>query len=137
MTRLGLALALLLAACGGSSGSTATITITSPAAGSTTTLGTDVNKTVDVGFTATNFKLADTCGGDQNCGHIHVLIDGTDCGSPYNNSATSSPAKALFAMCAHPTGAHGLALELHHEDHSAVKNSSGATISSSVSFTTQ
>ena|SRR5437660_11047747 len=135
-----IAVAALLAACGGSSSSpTATISVTSPAAGSSVALGTDSDKSVPVAFTTSNFTLADQCAGNANCGHIHLLIDGAACnpsGSPYNNSATVSPATAKFASCASPAGSHTVALELHHQDHTPVNDSRGAVIQTSVAFTT-
>jgi hypothetical protein len=139
MRRLALAASLsLTAACGGSTPAAApTVAITSPAAGSTVALGTDVDKTVKIAFTTTGWAF-EPCGNNTSCGHLHLLIDGTDCGTPYNNPVTSSdPGDALFAKCARPTGQHTVKLELHHPDHSALTDSTGATISSSVTFTTQ
>jgi hypothetical protein len=131
----------LIAACGGSSDNkpAPTIAVSSPAVGSTQALGTDSDKSVAVAFTTTNFTLSETCNGNSACGHIHVLIDGSTCnptGSPYNNTATSSPAQAHFGVCPTPTGLHTVTLELHHQDHSAVAIN-GATVATSVAFTTQ
>jgi len=140
MTRLLAAAALLasLAACGGTdaTGPVPTLKISSPTAGAQVGLGSDQHKTVNVEFTTTGFKAQPCPNSTENCGHLHVLIDGTDCGSPYNNQATTSPAAALFDGCNRPIGSHTITLELHHDDHSAIKNAAGATVSSSVSFTT-
>ena len=139
MLRLLPALALFasLAACGGSDSTPApTITITSPTAGAQQALGTDEHKTVKVAFTTTNFTFEPCASAASSCGHVHLLIDGTDCGSPYNNSATASPAPAFFDRCSRQTGAHTVTLELHHSDHTAIKGAGGNTASSAVSFTT-
>ena len=143
MNRLLAALALVLAAaaCGGSDTAAApTIAIFSPAAGSQQSLATDGH--VDIAFTSPNFTFEPACPSQTsgNCGHVHVLIDGADCnpagGQPYNNSATSTPAKALFNTCSHQTGSHTVTLELHHSDHTSIKGGNGSTVASSVSFTT-
>jgi hypothetical protein len=131
----------LMAACGGSSDNKPipTIAISSPAAGATQAMAADVDKSVAIGFTTTNFTLSDTCSGNSACGHIHLLIDGSTCnptGSPYNNTATSSPAQAHFGVCPTAAGLHTVTLELHHQDHSAVTGSNG-TVAATVVFTTQ
>ena len=140
MSRLLLALTLAstLVACGGSDApSSATIAITSPTVGQSVSRGSDQHMTVDVAFAVTGFTFqpcpSDTSG---SCGHVHLLIDGFDCGQPYNNFAVASPAQAFFDKCSRPTGAHTITLELHHTDHTAIKNTAGAQIASAVSFTT-
>jgi hypothetical protein len=127
---------------GGSGGSGApTIAITSPATGAMVMM--DANKTAQVAFTQTNFSLAapGACmAGSTTCGHVHLLVDGPACnapGLPYNNDGAASPATAKFAQCATPTGMHTVTLELHHDDHSAVKDMNGTTISSTVNITTR
>jgi hypothetical protein len=81
----------------------------------------------------------------DNCGHIHVLVDGMACtpdaaGSPpYDNAdATGSPAQAILNTCPTVTGNHTITLELHHNDHSPVVPP-GATmpVSDSVMVTAQ
>jgi hypothetical protein len=129
-------------ACGGSSAKVPTIAVTTPAAGASVALGTDADKSVTLGITLANFdvKPANHCGGLANCGHIHVLIDGSACsgGGFYNNtdelSATSAVAK--FGRCTSPKGAHTVTLELHGDTHDPVLDNSGNKILASVSFTT-
>jgi hypothetical protein len=58
-------------------------------------------------------------------------------GQAYDALAVSSPATAIFASCAMPTGAHVLSLELHTEDGTAVKGANGQTAAASVNLTTQ
>ena len=131
-------------ACSSSNGSTAgdggipSIAITSPASGDSvsTTTSTDV----PVVFTVTNFELmaAGTCGAvNDNCGHVHVLVDGTACnaGGAYNSAfpvtgGAGSPATATaqLSKCPAATGTHTLKLELHRDDHSAVSNGASATV---------
>jgi hypothetical protein len=76
----------------------------------------------------------------DNCGHIHVLVDGSACtpmGAPYNNAAnTSGPVNAILSSCPMATinGPHTILLELHHDDHTPVQVN-GATVSASVMIT--
>jgi hypothetical protein len=73
----------------------------------------------------------------DNCGHIHVLVDGMMCtpeGGPYNNDASASPAEAILSKCPMANGSHNITLELHHDDHTAITGSSG-TIQASVMIT--
>jgi hypothetical protein len=144
MNRLATALALTLAACGGSSGrQDPTIAIVSPTAGASVPLGTTASKSVSLSYTLTNFTTAapGTCGGVQNCGHIHVLIDGPACtpsGALYNNSSNSSTqATAIFASCNNPTGPHTVELQLHDDVHSPVNNNAGQQVKASVAIITQ
>lgn len=118
------------------------ITISSPAAGAMVTAGTDAMKSVPITFALTNFtlKAAGTCGTTASCGHIHVLVDGAACtpaSAPYNNEAhdATMPAMALLASCPTALGAHTATLELHNDDHSPVKGSSGSVIAAQVAFT--
>jgi hypothetical protein len=99
--------------------------------------------TVDVQFTADNFTffmpMAAGCSAtSDNCGHIHVLVDGSACtpsGSPYDNAdATGSPAQAILSTCPMVNGKHKITLELHHNDHSPIQVG-GMTLSSSVMVT--
>lgn len=131
-------------ACSSSNGSTAgdggvpSIAITSPASG--VSVSTTTSTDVPVVFTVTNFALmaAGTCGAvNDNCGHVHLLVDGTACnaGAAYNSSfpltgAASSPATATaqLSKCPTATGNHTLKLELHRDDHSAVSNGASATV---------
>jgi hypothetical protein len=99
--------------------------------------------TVAVAFTTMNFTLADptmtgSCNAmSDNCGHIHVLVDGMACtpsGSPYNNDAIASPAQAILSNCPMVNGMHKITLELHHQDHSAIQVG-GMTVQDSVMVT--
>jgi hypothetical protein len=131
---------LLLAACGPTT--PPSVAIDSPAQDATVPLGTDPNQSVPLAFSVAHFtlKAPGGCGGSADCGHVHVLVDGYGCltpGSTYDNTAVSSPAEAFFAPCPSPTGQHTIWLELHHDDHSPVKDVDGQTISAGVSLTTQ
>jgi hypothetical protein len=142
--------ASLLAACGGSASGTvssnATVNITSPTSGSSVALGADAGKSVPVTFTLTGYTLmaAGTCGGQANCGHLHLRID--DDASPCNNSAgatsgdrynvqvtSGTAANAQFAVCgAGAAGTHSITLEVADDSHHLVVNSSGNPIASTV-----
>ncbi len=142
MTRL-VCIALLLAACGGSSakGINASIHISSPQAGASVALGTDVDKSVIVAYTLTGFTVMalGSCGSTAACGHVHIFIDGTACGAPYNNTSYSQTSgTAKFALCAsgNQTGSHLLSVELHDDQHNPVNDLSGNQIKDSVSITT-
>jgi hypothetical protein len=144
MKKLAAVLTLALAACGGSSSNRPdpAIAITLPAAGASVALGTDADKSVPIVYALTNFTTAapGSCGGAQNCGHIHLVIDGAACtpaGDLYNNSSNSSTqATAIFRKCATPTGSHAVELQLHDDAHNAVKNNAGQEVKTSVTFTT-
>lgn len=123
----------------GSGGGNGTVKITSPAAGSSVAMN---NGIVDVAFTVTNFTLKNpgSCGSETNCGHIHVLIDGSACNDtngalPYNVAAIASPAQPNFHLCPTAAGEHTVTLELHNDDHSPYQVN-GATVSDQVKFTT-
>jgi hypothetical protein len=97
---------------------------------------------VSIAFSTTNFMLAmpGSCGSmksTDNCGHVHVLVDGAACtpsGSPYNNDATSTPATAILSSCPMANGMHTATLELHHDDHSPILVG-GTVVKASVMFT--
>ena len=118
---------------------TPTIKITSPADKAAVTLAA-TETDVPITFT-TSLTLKDPgkCAGAANCGHIHVVVDGTACNSPglpYNEAATSSPTMAGLDYCkAGIPGSHKIVLELHNDDHSPIKDSSNATISDTVTIT--
>jgi hypothetical protein len=122
----------------GTGAATATIAITAPANNATITLAAD--KTSPITFTTTNFTLMapGTCNGAANCGHVHVLIDGSACndpsGPPYNVAANASPGQANFGFCKTPDGAHTIVLELHNDDHSPYQVN-GQTVSATISVT--
>jgi len=103
--------------------SPASIVIVSPTAGEVV-VPSSTNH-VPVAFHVANFMLAalGSCAGMPNCGHVHLIIDGTGCnasGSPYNNAGAASPIDANLGACATATGVHTVALELHNDDHTAV-----------------
>lgn len=128
----------------GSDGGTPSITITSPMANAMV-IPTGQSATVDVGFTLANFTLVmpgdpSCANGSDNCGHIHVLVDGAACtpdGEPYNNAdATGSPATAILSSCPMVFGMHTISLELHHNDHTPVIVGGGSSaVSASVTIT--
>jgi hypothetical protein len=144
MKKLAPVLTLALAACGGSSErKDPAITITSPTAAQTVNLAADASKSVIVSYTLANFTTAapGACAGAQNCGHVHVLIDGSACtpsGAAYNNSSSSpTQATAIFANCPIPTGQHTVELQLHDDQHAQVKTNAGQDVKTSVAFKTQ
>jgi hypothetical protein len=126
----------------GSSGGLPTISITSPAANATV-MSTPPDDTVPVGYTTTNFMgvaaLSAGCdNASNNCGHVHVLVDGSMCtptNSPYNNDGFTSPINAILSSCPMAAGMHTVTLELHHNDHSPILDANMMTISTHVAFT--
>jgi hypothetical protein len=99
---------------------------------------------VAVSFTTTNFtlKAPGACGSvSKTCGHVHLYVDNDTCtptGAPYNNDGQASPINAIMSNCPNSDvidGPHTVRLELHADDHSAITDATGATISSSVQFT--
>jgi hypothetical protein len=72
---------------------------------------------------------------------VHLYVDNDTCtpsGAPYNNDGQASPINAIMNNCPNTdaiNGSHTLRLELHADDHSAITDASGATISNSVTFT--
>jgi hypothetical protein len=131
---------------GGLPTGTPTIAITSPTAGASVAV-TPPTDFVSIGFTATNFQFAaaGTCPADlvntDNCGHIHVLVDGNDCtpdGSPYNNATGAPPVtsvNAILSECPMVDGSHTAQLQLHHDNHTPIDNDAGVNIAASVQFT--
>jgi hypothetical protein len=121
------------------SGSNPAVAISAPASGAavTTTTGD-----VPISFTTTNFALVSpgdpTCvDASNNCGHVHLFVDGTACtppGQPYNNDGQASPISARLTSCAAVAGSHRVQLQLHHNDHSPVAVG-GSIVSASVTFT--
>jgi len=165
---VGIALCGLTAVSCGSSSSTPasdggapSVTIVSPATGAIISTATPPD--VPVMFTVTNFTFdvpVTGCGGvsSDNCGHIHLLIDGTACNAtasdpdgaaPYNNAYpntgdtgpfTANPATVIahlmqlangpgsLGYCPMTTGSHTMEVSLHRTDHSAVTNNAKSTI---------
>jgi hypothetical protein len=73
----------------------------------------------------------------DNCGHIHLFVDGSACSPPgqaYDNDGQMSPLDAILTTCMTVGGPHTAVLELHHNDHSPVLVD-GAVASGSVMFT--
>lgn len=120
------------------------VTIGKPAANAKVLLMSDADRSLDVEFTVKDFTLKSpgACAGAANCGHVHLRIDGAACdkaGSPYNNVGTASPIKALFAACgpARLKGEHTLTLELHADDHTAIKDAAGSEVKAEVKVTVE
>jgi hypothetical protein len=121
------------------SSSNPAVAISAPASGAavTTTTGD-----VPISFTTTSFALVSpgdsTClDASNNCGHVHLFVDGTACtpsGQPYNNDGQASPISARLTSCAAVAGSHRVQLQLHHNDHSPVVVG-GSIVSASVTFT--
>jgi len=133
---------------GGDSGPTGTpsVAITSPTSGASVAV-TKPDDTVEIDFTVTNFQLEapgncpKVTPESDNCGHLHLLVDGSACtpdGAPYNNATGAPPVSSIEAIlsdCPMVNGSHTVTLEMHHDDHSAITDSTGKTISASVTFT--
>jgi len=134
---------------GGVSSSTASIKIDSPANGAS--LGptpTDPNyPNLSVEFTVKNFALmppgsdmpVGTCAAGV-CGHVHLLVDGAACNytpthEPYNAESADSPIFALLGYCQSIAGPHTITVELHNDDHTAVKDANGTVISDKINIT--
>jgi len=141
LLKLGCA-AVLLAACGSPGGLpsiTPGVNITSP--GNNSTVNLSAEKKVAVNFT-TNYvlKAPGTCGTIDNCGHVYVLIDNTNCNANnmvFNTLAVASPTEADFSKCAMATGMHSITLELHHDDGTLVRDLINNPVASKVTVTTQ
>lgn len=140
LTLLTLGLVAVLSACGnGLPGIAPTLSITSPTNNSSVSLSP--NKTIAVNFN-TNYllKAPMTCGTIENCGHVYVLVDNTDCNSTnmiFNTLAVSSPTDADFGKCATATGMHTITLELHYDDGVIVKDLFNNPVTTKVTVTTQ
>lgn len=114
------------------------VTITDPTGAAPIAL--DASKKYAVKFTASGFTLMapGTCGTTAACGHVHLKIDGDACsGGGAYNAAGVSPLSADFSKCNTATGAHAVTLELHNDDHSAVKDEYGQQIASTVAVEAQ
>lgn len=106
-----------------------TLSISWPPPAAAITLGADKEKAVGV-VVKSNFQLkpAGQCGGQANCGHIHMKIDpqGDSCnipGKPYNsmNSDTGGELiKAQFGYCKRVTGRHVIGVLLADDQHRPV-----------------
>ncbi|MHB1844440.1 MAG: hypothetical protein ACYCWW_06335 [Deltaproteobacteria bacterium] len=122
-------------------GANPAIVLDQPQNGSVVTAGSDSHSSVPVTFSVENFSLSapGSCPASSAglCGHVHVLVDGAACtpsGSPYDNAAVASPAKAYLASCSAVAGTHTVTLELHNDDHSPVQVG-GVTVSASTTVT--
>jgi hypothetical protein len=92
---------------------------------------------IPVTITTTNFTLMapGSCGSMTDCGHVHVLIDGSACtpdGAPYNNDGTTDMFNAIVSSCPMVKGSHTITTELHHDDHSAFLGANMMVIEDSV-----
>lgn len=124
----------------GPGGGAPTIKITSPADKSTANV-TTTSADVDIAYTVTGFTLMEPnkCAGAANCGHVHALVDGTDCndtGLPANAETSKNPVAIGLDYCKKGiAGTHVVVLELHNDDHSPVKNAAGTTVSDTITIT--
>jgi hypothetical protein len=124
---------IVAASCGSSGSAVApsdaaapTIQITSPADNGSVSIVSSTD--VPVVFTVTDFTLdapPTGCGGvnSDNCGHVHVFVDGMACDAPSTATAT-----AFLGFCATAAGMHTIKLELHRNDHSAVTGTPSSSI---------
>jgi hypothetical protein len=126
----------------GAPAATPGINISGPSSGSTVMIAAD--NLVPVTFVVSHFSLAPpgACAGDWACGHVHLKVDGAACNDaaamkPYNTAGWSSPINANLGFCPTAEGQHEVLLELHHDDHTPFKDSSGAIIGASSQFAAQ
>jgi hypothetical protein len=135
-------LILMISACDSGTTNTksgnGTITISDPT-DKATIAATAANPDYSVKFTVANFTLKDpgTCAGAANCGHVHMVIDGTQCNDPaapgpYNADGAASPIVIGFDYCPAISGAHKIIAELHNDDHSTYTDPSGKAVTTSV-----
>lgn len=135
-------LTCFIGACGDSGGLPGlapSISITSPADNSTVNLSAD--KKIAINF-ETNYALRapGTCGTQENCGHVYVLVDSSTCNAPnmvFNTVAISSPVEADLSKCMTPTGMHTITLELRHDNGTSVQNLINNPVQSMVTVTAQ
>jgi hypothetical protein len=139
---------VVLAACSGESKPSSPIQIVSPAADASATLLAGEGKELPIAFSIEGITLrpAGTCGSDPDCGHVHLLIDGTACnapGAPYNVQSAGSPigddryeVNALFKWCQMATGSHTVRITLQKDDHSDYTDEAGIHIAAEVKVTT-
>src|SRR5437868_117215 len=137
-TRIASVAAALLWACGSTAPVIPTLNISSPAKNSTVDVS---NKMVAVNFD-TNYTLRapGQCGGQDTCGHVYLLVDGSACNQPnlpYNALALSSPVQADLGRCPMVSGMHTITLELHHDNGTVVQNLVGGAVRADVTFTAQ
>jgi hypothetical protein len=120
------------------------ISITTPENAATVTV-IKPDDTVEVWFVTSHFLLArpGTCpatlANTDNCGHVHLLVDGAACtpdGSPDNDEGFVSPVVAILTECATADGSHTFTAELHHDDHSPVFDRNHKIVSAAVTVTT-
>jgi hypothetical protein len=111
------------------------VAIVAPRRGESVAMGT--SQAIPIDFVTENFVLraAGTCGATQDCGHVHLQVDGAVCnpsGQPFNNSGAKSPLDAKLSTCPAAAGLHTVSVSLHRDDHSPVKNGRGAPVASTV-----
>jgi hypothetical protein len=131
-----------LTACGSNAalpGINPSLAIRAPADDSTVNLSAEGK--IAIGFdTNYTIRAPGTCSGQNNCGHVYVLVDNSSCNSPnqpYNVLALASPVEADLRRCATPTGMHTITLELHHDAGAVVNNLVGSPVTDSVTITAQ
>jgi hypothetical protein len=150
LTALSLGLGLVAGGCSGSAtddddstttGSSLILTVTPEWEGVINFDGVSENDTIalkqdgtyDVKFTVTSqtsgFKFAapGSCNGSHECLHVHVLLDGTAGGDPYNAAGYTSPITADFSVLSDPTGKHNIKLQVVYDDHTPVASAGGET----------
>jgi hypothetical protein len=117
------------------------VKITWPLAGMTLPM-TGTDKAIPVDYAVDHFTLKPPgdCKGAKDCGHVHLLVDGTACnpsGMAYNNTGSVGPLMAKMASCASPAGDHVITVQLHADDHSPIKTPAGNVYSSKVKIATK
>ncbi|MGC4393023.1 hypothetical protein [Agrobacterium sp. M50-1] len=100
-----------------------------PKAGDVIELGDDPEGAIDV-VVKSNFKLlpGGKCGGNGQCGHVHMKIDpsGDTCNIPgraynsMNSDFGGDLIKARFGHCPSPTGRHVIGILLANDHHQPV-----------------
>lgn len=121
---------LFVAACGASTAlaqqPAPSLEIVWPPEGAVVHLGTDPERAIGV-VVRSSYKLraAGQCGGEPDCGHIHMKIDpdGDTCnlpGRPYNSMNSDfggDLVKARFGACPSPAGEHVIGILLADDQH--------------------
>lgn len=110
-------------------GESPTLEIVWPKVGDVIELGSDPERAIGV-VVKSNFKLlaAGQCGGNDQCGHVHMKIDpaGETCNIPgrtynsMNSDFGGDLIKARFGHCPSPTGRHVIGILLANDHHQPV-----------------
>ncbi|MBI3185266.1 MAG: hypothetical protein HYZ28_24270 [Myxococcales bacterium] len=123
------AASVVWASCGREAGPT--VSVSRPSSGATVQVEPSGERELAVTFEVTNFTLKPPgeCLGAQECGHVHIFVDGGACGEVI---ALSSPARVRLDRCPDPRGDRRIDIELHDDQHRVVLNDRGQPIAVTV-----